>query len=129
MSPEGAPTDQQVLVLEQRRVTASLAADVDELDKLIDDDCCYVHSSGSVDTKKSYLAQLRRGTLRYTRIACSEHAVSVHGSCGVATFRMDAIADVAGQPRLLRTRCTAVWTLDGDDQLIAFQSTALPAGQ
>jgi len=79
MSPEGAPTDQQVLVLEQRRVTASLAADVDELDKLIDDDCCYVHSSGSVDTKKSYLAQLRRGTLRYTRIACSEHAVSVQG--------------------------------------------------
>jgi hypothetical protein len=62
MSPEGAPTDQQVLVLEQRRVTASLAADVDELDKLIDDDCCYVHFSGSVDIKKSYLAQLRRGT-------------------------------------------------------------------
>lgn len=55
--------------------------------------------------------------------------MSVQGSCGVATFRMDAIADVADQPRLLRTRCTAVWTLDGDDQLIAFQSTALPAGQ
>jgi len=96
-----------LVALEGRRIAATLAADVDELDALIDDRCRYVHSSGSVDTKTSYLAQLHTGRLRYIDIAVTEITPSVHDSCGVVCFRLDATVGVAEQQRTMRARC--VW--------------------
>ena len=46
---------------EERRTRAMAASDVAALAEFIDDDCRYVHSSGAVDTKASYLEKLRLG--------------------------------------------------------------------
>jgi uncharacterized protein (TIGR02246 family) len=55
----------EVLAAEQTRVAALDAQDVPTLEKIMADDVTYVHASGKVDTKTSYLAAIRSGQLHY----------------------------------------------------------------
>jgi hypothetical protein len=54
-----------VLTAEQTRVAALDAQDVAALEKIMADDETYVHASGKVDTKTSYLDAIRSGQLHY----------------------------------------------------------------
>ena len=54
-----------VLTAEQTRVAALDAQDVPTLEKIMADDVTYVHASGKVDTKASYLDAIRSGQLHY----------------------------------------------------------------
>ncbi len=55
----------EVMAAEQARVAALDASDVNALDRIMADDVTYVHASGKVDTKSSYLGAIRSGQLRY----------------------------------------------------------------
>ncbi|MGA7343889.1 MAG: nuclear transport factor 2 family protein [Terracidiphilus sp.] len=55
----------QVMAAEQARVAALDSSDVAALERIMADDVTYVHASGKVDTKTSYLAAIRTGQLRY----------------------------------------------------------------
>jgi Domain of unknown function (DUF4440) len=55
----------QVLAREQARTTALEHSDVAMLERIMADDVTYIHASGKVDTKKSYLDAIRGGKLRY----------------------------------------------------------------
>ncbi len=55
----------QVLAREQARTTALERSDVAALERIMADDVTYIHASGKVDTKKSYLDAIRSGQLRY----------------------------------------------------------------
>jgi ketosteroid isomerase-like protein len=55
----------EVMAAEQARVAALDASDVAALDRIMADDVTYVHASGKVDTKASYLGAIRSGKLRY----------------------------------------------------------------
>jgi hypothetical protein len=55
----------QVMAAEQARVTALDASDLPALERLMADDVTYIHASGKVDTKASYLAAIRSGQLHY----------------------------------------------------------------
>src|SRR5580658_6431701 len=54
-----------VLTAEQTRVAALDAQDVPTVEKIMADDETYVHASGKVDTKTSFLAAIRSGQLHY----------------------------------------------------------------
>lgn len=58
-------TPAEVLAVEKSRTTALVHADIQTLDKLLSDDLTYVHASGKVDTKASYLEAIRLGDLHY----------------------------------------------------------------
>lgn len=55
----------QVITVEQARTAALESSDVAALDRIMADDDTYVHASGKVDTKSSYLAAIRSGQLHY----------------------------------------------------------------
>ena len=55
----------QVLAREQARTAALEHSDVTTLERIMADDVTYIHASGKVDTKKSYLEAIRSGQLRY----------------------------------------------------------------
>ena len=59
---EGA---KEVLATEEARVAALEHSDVAALDRIMADDVTYIHASGKVDTKKSYLEAIRSGQLHY----------------------------------------------------------------
>src|SRR5262245_55168094 len=66
--PKGA---EEVWQLEGQRRAAQLAGDLKTLDALCAEEMTYTHTTGEVDTKKSYLAALGSGR-RYERLDLSD---------------------------------------------------------
>jgi ketosteroid isomerase-like protein len=99
----------EIKALERERVQAMLAGDVAALDALISDGLVYLHSSGGRDSKASYLAQLRDGTIRYQRIAEPDPEVRLAGDTAVVFGRMDADVVRDGKPLALDYDYLAVW--------------------
>jgi hypothetical protein len=67
-SPQPRPADattNEVLDAERARTTALEHSDAAALDKILADDLTYVHASGKVDTKASFLQAIRSGDLHY----------------------------------------------------------------
>jgi hypothetical protein len=56
---------QQVLATEHARTAALEHSDIAALERIMADDVTYIHASGKVDTKKSYLDAIRSGQLHY----------------------------------------------------------------
>ncbi|MGB6745426.1 MAG: nuclear transport factor 2 family protein [Terracidiphilus sp.] len=78
-----ADEKQQVMATEQARVAALDASDVPALERIMADDVTYVHASGKVDTKTSYLAAIRSGQLHYISWAPKSLQVRVAGDAAV----------------------------------------------
>jgi ketosteroid isomerase-like protein len=82
-APVTADPGKQVLEAEHARTTALEHSDLPALERIMADDITYIHASGKVDTKKSYLDAIRSGQLHYI----SWHPLSLHvramGNCAV----------------------------------------------
>jgi hypothetical protein len=63
--PDTRDAENQALAAEQARVAALDRADLAALDQLIAADLTYIHASGKVDTKASFLDAIRTGQLHY----------------------------------------------------------------
>jgi uncharacterized protein DUF4440 len=113
---------------EERRTRAMVDGDVATLATLLDDDCRYVHSSGAVDTKASYLEKLQAGDFGYSWIRSSEQVIIEVGGGVAVSHRMEAQLVLAGVPRPYQSRAVALWreTRFGL-RLVYFQATASPA--
>jgi len=84
-APVETPTGdaaKQVLAREQARTAALEHSDVATLERIIADDVTYIHASGKVDTKKSYLDAIRSGQLRYISWRPMNLHVRVLGAAG-----------------------------------------------
>jgi ketosteroid isomerase-like protein len=63
--PLACSAARQVLAAEKARTTALDHSDIAALQHIMADDVTYVHASGKVDTKASYLTAIRSGQLHY----------------------------------------------------------------
>lgn len=117
-----------VLTAEQTRVAALDAQDVPALEKIMADDETYVHASGKVDTKASFLAAIRSGQLHYISWtpksmqvrALGKDAAVVNGEYAVR------VTDTRAQPQPFDISIffLAVYARrDGRWQQVAWQST------
>jgi hypothetical protein len=73
----------QVLAVEKARVAAVLTRDVKKLDTICGDDLTYIHASGRVDTKASYIEAIRSDELHYIAWDPKELHVRVFGDTAV----------------------------------------------
>ena len=120
-----ANAEEAIARLEDARYGAMLAADTGTLDRLLDPGLRYIHSSGGIDSKESYLAGFASGLFRYRRIARSEQGIQVSGETALVQNRLEIDIDLQGQPREVRARALAVWSRSsGHWRLICVQSVA-----
>lgn len=119
-----------VLRTDEARVRAMLAADTGALGDMMTEDCLYVHSNGSVQTKAEFLAALDTAAMRYLRI--QYEAVPLVRLFGAETAVLTAVSRIEVrradgsviQPRL---QVTALYVARGGAwQLASYQSTAAP---
>ena len=104
-----------------------LAKDVKRLERLLDEQLVYVHSSGVADSKQSYLTGLREGVWEYQRIARTEQSANVSGDAALVFNRLAISIKVRGAQKELDNRALAVWLRrDGAWRLVALQSAAIP---
>jgi ketosteroid isomerase-like protein len=116
------------LTADQARRDAMAAGDLDGLAALLADECLYVHSTGAIDTKQSYLAKLAGGSIRYTHVAALDVQLIELGPAVIVSHRMHAQAIVDDLPRTLRGQAASIWVAAEDGpKLVYFQSTTLPA--
>jgi ketosteroid isomerase-like protein len=120
-----SPDATEIEQLEERRRAATVSGDLSSLAALLDDDLVYVHSSGSSDSKASYLESLRTGRVVYDALEMSDRRIIIKPGAALVLYSMQARVRVGGEIRNLNTRILAVWTRAGDEwKLTALHSAA-----
>jgi hypothetical protein len=113
---------------EAARFEAQVNADAKALGTLLDESLEYVHSNGELDSKKSFIDSLTRGTRDYITSTPTLETVRIFGDVGV--IRGKAKVTVGGkdsQPQDLHIGYTDVWLWkDGRWQMTSWRSTRLP---
>ena len=100
---------QQIAQLEERRWTAMTQNDLATLDTLFADDLVYTHSSGTVDSKSSYIQSLRSGDVRYKSVERDPANIAVHGDAAFVTGAARVSVTVRGQDKMIHMRYSNVW--------------------
>jgi ketosteroid isomerase-like protein len=125
---ETATAEREIRTLEDRRYQAMLDGDAETLAPLLAEELVYTHSTGTADTKATYLAGVRAKTLTYRGIERPEEAVRVYGETAVVSGRARIDVLVGDVPRQAQVRYLAVWTRATHGwQLVAFQATPITA--
>ena len=118
---------QIVMALEDARVAAMCEQDADTLERLLSDSMVYVHSTGLLDSKRSFLDHVRNGPIQYKSFDRSD--VEAHAA-GDATVIVRGVAaagvEFDGKPIDLNFRYLAVWVKhDGAWRFEAWQSSSI----
>jgi ketosteroid isomerase-like protein len=92
-----SPVEKAVLQLEQDWVNALVKADAAKLETLYADTLVYTHSSGSVDDKAKYIANLKAGGTKYLSIDRDSVKVNTYGDSAIVTCH--AVIKLVGQRR------------------------------
>ncbi len=112
-----------IVGLEEERLAAMVAADVDTLDRILADDLSYVHTTAAIDTKESLTSGLASGRLNYESITPTERVVRTYRDSAVV--RGGAHVHVNGNHFSLEY--TVVYVNNaGDWRMTSWHATRLP---
>jgi len=127
ISPGNSEAAREVISVEKARTAALDQSDIAALERIMADDVTYVHASGKVDTKKSYLDAIRSGKLRYIAWEPQNLQVRVVGDSAVINGEYAVrVLDYRVQPTPFAINIfvlTVYARRDGRWQQIAWQST------
>jgi ketosteroid isomerase-like protein len=116
----------ELLRLDDERSRAMTAADTAALERLMSDDIVYTHSSGRLDSKKSFIASIANGTVKYRRIDRKEVAASLREGFCILTGAVEIDVETGGKLLNLKLRFSNVWERTGKGwQQIVWQSTPI----
>jgi hypothetical protein len=98
--------------------------DAEALGALLHEKLTYTHSSGTVDTKESYIRGVREKLWDYQSIKPSNETVLIAGSAALVHCRLRIDVTVGGVPKVVSSVALAVWVDDGGWKCIAVHSTS-----
>jgi uncharacterized protein (TIGR02246 family) len=120
-------TPQDVKDAEKAWAEATAKGDEAALNKLLADDMVYTHSNGEDDTKAAFIANMKNGVRKYTKVNHENMDAKVYGNTAIvrATANIETIQKGKTGPAHLKW--IHVWVnRDGKWQLLAHQSLRLP---
>ena len=121
-----SPVEKAVLQLEQDWVNALVKADAAKLETLYADTLVYTHSSGSVDDKAKYIANLKAGGTKYLSIDRDNIKVNTYGDSAIVTCHAVIKLLTNGENRTVDARMIHVYAkIKGRWQMVAHQTTKL----
>ncbi len=115
----------EIAGLEDLRYEAMLNKDIASLDRLLDERLRYVHSSGVIDTKETYLRGVSQGVWNYRHFERGEQVIVPHGETALVFNRLTIDLDVNSVPKRVDGRALAVWAKTPHGwRLVAVQSSS-----
>ena len=105
-------------------VRALVAADLVALDAIYADDLVYIHSNGSVDTKREWLGAIESGRIDFSAVTPRDLKVRNYGSTAV----VNALYDVVLNARPMTIQYLTVYVKDDGRWRIVTQQTATLPG-
>ena len=103
-----------------------MKADAAKLETLYADTLVYTHSSGSVDDKAKYIANLKAGGTKYLSIDRDNIKVNTYGDSAIVTCHAVIKLLTNGENRTVDARMIHVYAkIKGRWQMVAHQTTKL----
>lgn len=101
----------------------------DGLSALVSDELSYGHSSGKVDTKASFIADLLSGASDFVTITITEQTIKVvDGNVAIVRHTLAADSNDGGKPGKVLIKILGVWQKQGGQwKLVARQAIRPPA--
>lgn len=119
--------EQAVLAAQDKRVAATIAADLKALEAVTTADMTYTHSSAVVESRAEFLEGLRSGKYRYKSVAFDERRVRVLGEAAVIAGACRVLVAAEGRDLDVRLRFTEVYAKQaGAWKMLLWQSTRVP---
>lgn len=121
----------EILAHEERRSDVIVRRDLEGLAAILSDDLVHIHSTGKIDTKASYIAQMREAR-DFRAMRRSNLVVRTYGDIAVATGDVT----VESRPRGATTdwvpekgKATVVWKRHGPGswRVVSFHANRIPS--
>ena len=95
-------TENVVAAIEQRRIDAMMAADINTLDELIDEQCTHRESNGTSRTKADFLADVAKREFSFDLFEIEENHIRLFGDMAIVTGTYRNIVRVRGNPNPIK---------------------------
>lgn len=128
---EHASATDLILAADDRRIEAMTRVDAAALDAILDDDLHYAHSSGTVDTKDSFIDLVTSGRTKYLEYEPQPRRVTFPlPGVAIMTGRTDVVVENEKGRNAFTLSYLAVWReVRGEWLFFAWQSARLPPAQ
>ena len=116
-----------VAAVEQRRIDALIASDINALDAIIDEHCTHIESNGTSRTKAAFLEDVAKREFSFDLFEIIENHIRIIGDTAVVTGTYRNIVRVRGKQNPLKhARHLRVYVQSGGRwKLIAHQATEI----
>jgi len=127
MAASGGSAERELLAADSARTEAMVSGDYAALDHALADDLTYGHSTGQVQGKAEFVADLKSGARRYRAVTALKSAARVYGCAGVVTGTSDVQVESQGRALAFTLQYTATYARQHDRWvLVAYQSARVP---
>jgi len=117
----------ELLRLEDERARAAMTGDAATLERLVSDDLVYTHSTGRLDTKRSFIESTKSGAVKYRRMERKDTKVTVRDGFAFLTGGIEIDVETGGRTLNLNLRFSNVWERSGGSwRQILWQTTPIP---
>jgi len=116
-----------IVAADKAWATAITKQDFAALERLLSDDLNYIHSTGVIDTKRSYIDSMKTGNQKYISAVHVDPKVKIYGATAVLTSGLHVESTTKGVASSNKLRLIHVWVKQGGRwQLVAHQTSRLP---
>jgi ketosteroid isomerase-like protein len=125
-------TKEEALKLQDEFQSAVVAADGAALDKLMANDCIFIHGNAMMQTKPEFTGALTSGAMKVTEFKSSSRDVTLFNGGAIVVSVVDwgmapPRAATNANPMILHMRISNVWVhTEAGWQLVLEQDTSLP---
>jgi hypothetical protein len=121
------PTKEDLILSDQQRVDALLANDTEALDALFTDDLIYLHSTGIIDSKQSYLDGLRQGKSKYVKVDNQPAQYRVLDGFALIQSKVVMQLLINGTPKEVSGLIISIWRFENQRwRMMSLQTTKYP---
>jgi len=115
---------QQIKMLNDQMIEASLKGNTSVLEKYYADDCLIIHGDGKVSTKAQEMEDFKSGAVKYDSLDVREQKILTYRDTGVANVLVSTKGTFHGKPLSSDVRGTRVWVKqNGNWKIVVFQTT------
>jgi ketosteroid isomerase-like protein len=125
--PLAAAVEDDVKAAEMTWLEGITKNDFPKLEKVLAEDLHYLHSTGVVDSKASYIESMRSGKQRYASGKINDLKIRVYGNAALINGDANFEFITAGKPGKARLKYTHVFVKSAKGwQLVSHQSLKVP---
>ena len=116
-----------VAAIEQRRIHALMAADINTLHEIMDEQCTHIGSNGTPRTKAAFLEDVAKREFSFDLFEIEENHIRIFGDTAIVAGTYRNIVRVRGNPNPVKhARHLRVYVnRSGNWKLVAHQATEI----